>query len=76
MFTAQVFQFHKGTIRTNNLRAAGLNAKLFQFHKGTIRTKCTDKHLSSYLAFQFHKGTIRTTAVRPFSVHGLPISIP
>ena len=32
------FQFHKGTIKTNDLRSAGLNAKLFQFHKGTIKT--------------------------------------
>ena len=42
MFTAKVFQFHKGTIKTviEELQASG-NLK-FQFHKGTIKTNNAD----------------------------------
>ena len=32
------FQFHKGTIRTQNIIKMGYDNQLFQFHKGTIRT--------------------------------------
>ena len=38
MFTAQVFQFHKGTIRTIEMYCPLDFSKRFQFHKGTIRT--------------------------------------
>ena len=33
------FQFHKGTIRTNESLYVVVQTILFQFHKGTIRTK-------------------------------------
>ena len=33
-----IFQFHKGTIRTQFLVDLRLKQKQFQFHKGTIRT--------------------------------------
>ena len=36
--TAQIFQFHKGTIRTAGLYAVQSAVPTFQFHKGTIRT--------------------------------------
>ena len=39
MFTAKVFQFHKGTIRTVICRRLFYHFYLFQFHKGTIRTR-------------------------------------
>ena len=32
------FQFHKGTIRTDQSFLAGWRRNEFQFHKGTIRT--------------------------------------
>ena len=32
------FQFHKGTIRTEDFAKTQLLAAEFQFHKGTIRT--------------------------------------
>ena len=39
--SGQVFQFHKGTIRTAlPVQAPGVLAE-FQFHKGTIRTQPT-----------------------------------
>ena len=33
-----VFQFHKGTIKTNRTRRPSARPALFQFHKGTIKT--------------------------------------
>ena len=33
-----LFQFHKGTIRTNLLCSSATTVEKFQFHKGTIRT--------------------------------------
>ena len=33
-----VFQFHKGTIKTQVMRLDSLLSGLFQFHKGTIKT--------------------------------------
>ena len=33
-----LFQFHKGTIRTEPLKTGPILSLLFQFHKGTIRT--------------------------------------
>ena len=33
------FQFHKGTIRTGDVLAAGTQTGKFQVHKGTIRTQ-------------------------------------
>ena len=35
---SSLFQFHKGTIRTNYFTMSFKNIILFQFHKGTIRT--------------------------------------
>ena len=32
------FQFHKGTIRTGQMKQRMLMTTVFQFHKGTIRT--------------------------------------
>ena len=38
-----VFQFHKGTIRTDYFNGVLPTAQLFQFHKGTIRTDATNQ---------------------------------
>ena len=35
---AQIFQFHKGAIRTRNPRQVHAGNPEFQFHKGAIRT--------------------------------------
>ena len=56
----QLFQFHKGTIRTIIGFSYVYEAPTFQFHKGTIRTEKKKHHLSYLNTFQFHKGTIRT----------------
>ena len=39
MFTTNLFQFHKGTIRTALARLVTQKKQEFQFHKGTIRTQ-------------------------------------
>ena len=55
------FQFHKGTIRTEQGRADAAQHILFQFHKGTIRTFKRQNYVLFHISvFQFHKGTIRT----------------
>ena len=36
---AEIFQFHKGAIRTLDPRGANASALRFQFHKGAIRTR-------------------------------------
>ena len=36
--TLSLFQFHKGTIKTNNFERPAVDVKTFQFHKGTIKT--------------------------------------
>ena len=45
-----LFQFHKGTIRTDKTHRHMFTTNLFQFHKGTIRTVLTEpiSNLSSY----------------------------
>ena len=35
----EIFQFHKGTIRTASAGGSGSGTLPFQFHKGTIRTR-------------------------------------
>ena len=55
----QIFQFHKGTIKTNNDKTWCKDAHPFQFHKGTIKT-CLTPYKRVLLVFQFHKGTIKT----------------
>ena len=57
--SGNVFQFHKGTIRTCN-NPVPVVGRQFQFHKGTIRTTYDDDNLPLFSIFQFHKGTIRT----------------
>ena len=58
--TLKQFQFHKGTIRTDQETDAARQQHQFQFHKGTIRTLQTRQEIPSAEEFQFHKGTIRT----------------
>ena len=36
---SEIFQFHKGTIKTKKSRRSIAVTKLFQFHKGTIKTQ-------------------------------------
>ena len=57
-----LFQFHKGTIRTQDAFVDYYNVPAFQFHKGTIRTFTSVTTSSARTTFQFHKGTIRTQA--------------
>ena len=39
MADSALFQFHKGTIRTDVMATADTASSEFQFHKGTIRTR-------------------------------------
>ena len=58
-----LFQFHKGTIKTIvMLSMKVLILMLFQFHKGTIKTRNSVIYYSFKPQFQFHKGTIKTSA--------------
>ena len=59
----QLFQFHKGTIRTVLQILQHTYEQQFQFHKGTIRTIYIRKMHIIISVFQFHKGTIRTLVV-------------
>ena len=58
----KAFQFHKGTIRTEDFDYLTIELTEFQFHKGTIRTVNFGGAIDLLKAFQFHKGTIRTLA--------------
>mgnify|MGYP004503350741 CR=1 FL=1 len=75
MFTAQPFQFHKGTIKTTSSAKANDLRSAFQFHKGTIKTlRC----LNTLMAKQYfnsikvrlkrhHGGTV--AALKTFQFH-------
>ena len=59
MFTAQIFQFHKGTIKTKHpTRSRGIRP---YFNSIKVRLKPFDEN-DDYapIKFQFHKGTIKT----------------
>ena len=60
-----LFQFHKGTIRTPSL-----NFSIFQvFHFNSIKVRLEPTHLAFGAAtalFQFHKGAIRTNLAATF----------
>ena len=44
-----LFQFHKGTIRTEVLTVPQTGVGRFQFHKGTIRTPLNLRHKCPYI---------------------------
>ena len=71
-----LFQFHKGTIRTDYFTGVLPTSQLFQFHKGTIRTHDKQEQGKGVLSFQFHKGTIRTDFAIPIIDLFTDISIP
>ena len=59
MFTAQPFQFHKGTIKT--AVPTLLDILISNFNSIKVRLKQQfQKDPLTYLKFQFHKGTIKT----------------
>ena len=55
-----IFQFHKGTIKTDLSHRHMFTAQIFQFHKGTIKTGGCATEIYVASEFQFHKGTIKT----------------
>ena len=59
-YDREIFQFHKGTIKTDILRSIYIRDEKFQFHKGTIKTHAMDIIIPMKVPFQFHKGTIKT----------------
>ena len=71
----QTFQFHKGTIRTNEARWN--EAKHLNFNSIKVRLEQMGDNTTAALvsAFQFHKGTIRTTVFQ-FRHRPMSISIP
>ena len=76
MFTAQMFQFHKGTIKTYSSSEYGRIFPLFQFHKGTIKTSYYGYVYLVIVKFQFHKGTIKTVREDSGSKFAYDVSIP
>ena len=58
-----LFQFHKGTIKTLYRSFCTFALVEFQFHKGTIKTPHRNRCLCDSSQFQFHKGTIKTIDV-------------
>ena len=58
--STQLFQFHKGTIKTVYQVAGVIFYRAFQFHKGTIKTSLSRLIGIIIPLFQFHKGTIKT----------------
>ena len=51
MFTTNLFQFHKGAIRTIALNVVMLCVQRFQFHKGAIRTQLLADNAKAYADF-------------------------
>ena len=73
---SKLFQFHKGTIRTQSRKPGISVGTEFQFHKGTIRTGAGAESNYYVSGFQFHKGTIRTMRTSVFNTSNSDISIP
>ena len=59
-----VFQFHKGSINTDDQAGFNNAVDLFQFHKGSINTMIWRLYHTYILLFQFHKGSINTALTR------------
>ena len=71
----EVFQFHKGTIRTFRGKLKSSEYHLFQFHKGTIRTQAIKNVLDA--EYDFNSIKVRLELNLLFLLHLLyPISIP
>ena len=54
------FQFHKGSINTEDLLTEETTSAKFQFHKGSINTDAWNLRNYFTIEFQFHKGSINT----------------
>ena len=54
------FQFHKGSIQTENKPIYLKLIVKFQFHKGSIQTGYDEDKKAIPVQFQFHKGSIQT----------------
>ena len=63
--TINQFQFHKGSIKTQELCELLPALSPFQFHKGSIKTRKPLPSLHRDLPFQFHKGSIKTIISQP-----------
>ena len=65
-----LFQFHKGTIKSE-MRAAGQTAsRLFQFHKGTIKRQGGTPHRSrTYFRFNSIKVRLKGKRHQPNALH-------
>ena len=59
-----VFQFHKGTIRTQKLLHAANPHQYFNSIKVRLELQINPEVNSNLVEFQFHKGTIRTKAAK------------
>ena len=55
------FQFHNGTINTQQKTTKNVTKKWFQFHNGTINTRTDQRCRNGNTMFQFHNGTINTS---------------
>ena len=69
------FQFHKGTIRTENGAIVTYPLNRFQFHKGTIRTEWEDTLIN--VEYNFNSIKVRLEhEIFSNDVSVYPISIP
>ena len=59
-----IFQFHYGTIKSNEAKPGIQSAALFQFHYGTIKSWILHPHIGRLPLFQFHYGTIKRASRR------------
>ena len=64
LFGYNLFQFHKGTIKTQG--DTPIQRQDRNFNSIKVRLKQVDEHITGgvTLKFQFHKGTIKTTIPR------------
>ena len=56
----RLFQFHKGTIKTNDLDELAFDDKYFNSIKVRLKHVLILKNKHKGAEFQFHKGTIKT----------------
>ena len=70
-----LFQFHKGTIRTDRRKEENRIICHFNSIKVQLEHLDTDRQRPA-ATFQFHKGTIRTIGICYYSSTRMTISIP
>jgi len=71
-----VFQFHNGSIKTQQSGYAKTIDEVFQFHNGSIKTIMAQLLAMGLNMFQFHNGSIKTVGCGWLETASLYVSIP